>query len=254
MPDPRSVLVVDDDRDALAFDAEILRDLGLAPATAETPGAALRLLHSQPFDALLTDLKMQTAADGFVLAAAAKLVQPHIRTLLATAALDPLAALREIEGSVDAILYKPYAPADLTQALRLVGPRPLAHVDLSTLLREHRSELLEEWRRARASDPALADLSPQDRMDHMSELLEEVLAPAPPGRGGERHGKMRRRQAISLAAAAADLVELRKQTHDLVARNYAQLDPTEITPGLRRFDTALDAEILASIQAYDGGR
>jgi len=245
---PQSVLLVDDDREQLEMNAALLRRLGLAPSIAAGPAAALRRLAEENFDFVVTDLRMETPADGFIVADAAKLLHPGVRVILTTGTYDLPEALRHVEQAVDTVLLKPFSAQQLTAALDVSGMRPLPRMGLIDLIREQRDWLLDEWRRARESDPALAHLTPQQRNDHLSDILDEVLTLRKKDHSAEHHGETRRLQSVSLAGTLSDLIELRRLMHVLVDKHYARLDPPQLNSDLARLDAALDQEIIDSVR------
>lgn len=265
MADARLALVVDDDPATLELFAIILQQLGFAPTTAAGPVRALRLLLQQPFEALFTDLRMDGPADGLLLAAVAKLIRPSIATYLVTGYLDIADALREIEFAVEAVLLKPISPATLaevagqhsagTETGRHVLPSALARLHLADLVRAEREVLLATWREVRQTDPDLKHVTPEERLDHLGQILDEVVEwldyPGPPQQkteAGQLHGKTRRKQSVSARATLTDLTFLRKLVHSLVERHFARLDLVHLTRDLVRVNEALDAEIAASFR------
>lgn len=245
---PRSVLLVDDDREQLEMNASLLRQLGLAPSIASGPAAALRRLAEENFDLVVTDLRMETPADGFIVADAAKLLNPGVRVVLTTGTYDLPEAMRHVEQAVDAVLLKPFSAQHLTAALNVSDMPPLPRMGMIDLIREQRDWLLGEWRRARESDPALAHLTPQQRNNDLSNILDEVLTLRTKDHSAEHHGQTRREQAVSLAGTLSDLIELRRLMHVLVTKHYARLDPPQLNTDLSRLDAALDQEIIDSVR------
>jgi CheY-like chemotaxis protein len=78
---------------------------------------ALERLAAEPFDVLVSDLGMGAGMNGWQLVERARRSCPDLRIVLATgwgAALDPAEARAR---GVDAIVAKPYRPAELEHAL-----------------------------------------------------------------------------------------------------------------------------------------
>jgi signal transduction histidine kinase/DNA-binding response OmpR family regulator len=113
------VLLVEDDELIRASTAEILAEQNHQVQQAGDADAALRLLNSQRFDVLLTDVGLPKVS-GIDLARQAVQSAPHLRIMFATGhAISPAEV-----GIPDAlVLLKPYHPEDLSRVLGRVGAR-----------------------------------------------------------------------------------------------------------------------------------
>jgi two-component system, NtrC family, response regulator AtoC len=115
MDTPRTVLIVDDERDMLSNCTRILRRCGYECLTADTSETGLALVHSARPDVVLVDLRMP-GKSGIDIVKAVKARHPDIEVVLMT-------AYATIETAVDAIkqgafdyLPKPFT-ADQLQAV-----------------------------------------------------------------------------------------------------------------------------------------
>jgi CheY-like chemotaxis protein len=111
------VLVVDDEPMMTKAVVRMLRPSGHQVTVAGSGEEALETLAEQTFDVVVSDMGMGAGMNGWELADAVKYRWPNVRFLLATgwgAALEPAEA--RIRG-IEAVLSKPYHPADLLQAL-----------------------------------------------------------------------------------------------------------------------------------------
>ena len=111
---PKRVLIVDDEATLLFFLQQSLQETlaGCQVEIAASGDQAVQLLHFQPFDLLITDLKM-AGVDGFTVAKAARALYPAILVILMTAH-----GSRDIKEEannlrVDAYLAKPFPTAQL---------------------------------------------------------------------------------------------------------------------------------------------
>jgi two-component system response regulator AtoC len=108
--DPARVLVVDDKENILKLFARILGD-GYRLTTAADGARAISLLATQPFDVVVTDLRMP-GADGFEVLRAVKATAPETEVIMMTAYAtvgDAVEAMRQ--GAYD-YLQKPFDPDD----------------------------------------------------------------------------------------------------------------------------------------------
>jgi CheY-like chemotaxis protein len=111
------VLAVDDELMMTRAVARVLKPSGHLVSVAASGEEALEKLAEQQFDVVLSDMGMGPGMNGWELAEAVKQRWPNVRFLLATgwgAAIDPDEARSR---GVEAVLSKPYHPADLLQAL-----------------------------------------------------------------------------------------------------------------------------------------
>jgi DNA-binding NarL/FixJ family response regulator len=81
---------------------------------------ALRQVEALSPHVALVDLQLP-GMDGIALAAALRQIRPHLRTLLLTSMVDPLAVTRVHESGVEGYLEKDAHPSELAQALRTVA-------------------------------------------------------------------------------------------------------------------------------------
>ncbi|HLZ31922.1 MAG TPA: ATP-binding protein [Chloroflexota bacterium] len=114
---PLRVLTVDDEPMMTKAVVRMLKPSGHMVVVAASAEEAMEKLVEQTFDVVVSDMGMGAGMNGLQLADAVKHRWPDVRFLLATgwgAAIDP----REARANgVEAILAKPYHPADLLRAL-----------------------------------------------------------------------------------------------------------------------------------------
>lgn len=109
----RRVLLVEDDEDTRLTTTELLRLLGYESAGVASATQALDALAAQPWDVLMSDVKLPDIS-GVELAARARALYPELRVVLATGFA---AADFEQAAGVDEVLTKPYSPDQLQRAL-----------------------------------------------------------------------------------------------------------------------------------------
>ena len=82
----KRILIVDDEKKVAFFLQESLEDLGdnYEVISAETAEAALQQIESQPFDLIITDLRMP-GINGLELMKRVRDISPETRTILITA-------------------------------------------------------------------------------------------------------------------------------------------------------------------------
>ena len=116
-PQPRVVLVVDDEARILSALRRTLRREGYEILTAETPAEALRILEERAVDLILSDQKMP-GMSGLELLARAAERRPAAARLLITGWTEEVPQ-RELEAlGVRALLPKPWDDGELKRTLR----------------------------------------------------------------------------------------------------------------------------------------
>ena len=115
---PRSlrILIVEDERDVLDMLQEVLARAGHRVIAAPDGKAGLACFQRQPFDIVLTDLNMP-GISGFDLATGIKKINQSMPVLLLTGWAGELKEAELTANGIDCIIKKPFATADLLQAL-----------------------------------------------------------------------------------------------------------------------------------------
>jgi CheY-like chemotaxis protein len=111
------VLLVDDEERILTSLRRTLRREGYEIVTVQTPRAALELLESESFDAVLTDHKMPGMTGVELLAKVARL-HPEAGRLLITGWSRAFSDAEIRALGIDAVIPKPWEDAELKDALR----------------------------------------------------------------------------------------------------------------------------------------
>ena len=115
-PDPRRVLVVDDEPALRRVADRALTAAGFACETAEDGAAALDRLAAGGFDAVLTDLRMP-AVNGHALCVELLARPDPPAVLVLTAVVDPALRADLLARGVARILHKPASPRLLVGAV-----------------------------------------------------------------------------------------------------------------------------------------
>ena len=112
-----TLLLVDDETHILSALRRALQREGYRILSATAPDEALRLLGSEPVDAILSDHKMP-GMSGLELLAAAASRRPAAARLLITGWPDAIPAERLAALGVRALIPKPWDDGELKRALR----------------------------------------------------------------------------------------------------------------------------------------
>lgn len=112
------VLLVDDNQSVVAVMKAMLEHNGFEVVSATNVTDALNQIVSQSFDALVTDLHMPNAGDGFSVVTAMRHAQPQALTLVVSGFPNVEDAMAAIALQADDILIKPFDAGELTQRIR----------------------------------------------------------------------------------------------------------------------------------------
>jgi len=118
-PAAETVLVVDDEPDALTAAAELFRNIGYDVVTASDAAGAIDVLTNRPgIDIVFSDVTMPGGVSGIELAHRIHRLHPDIRIVLVSG--YPLTVLRRRHGDLGDFTFipKPYRLAEVARALR----------------------------------------------------------------------------------------------------------------------------------------
>ena len=131
----RRVLVVEDDEAVRMMLHEGLQRDGFEVVVASNVRDALRLIATETFDVLLSDLHMPLAGDGFTVVSAMRHTHPKALTLVLSGypALDE--AMAAIISQADEIIVKPFQIGSIKELIRrrLADPRTVKRVKVESV-------------------------------------------------------------------------------------------------------------------------
>lgn len=111
------VLVLDDDLAAAQGIARVLKMLRRPSVVATTAAEAFELLRTHTISAIVSDERMPLMRGSKLLEVLAKR-HPEVRRILMTGHIDRAAVTTAVnDAKVSAILFKPFSPKELEQAL-----------------------------------------------------------------------------------------------------------------------------------------
>src|ERR1700694_4553180 len=102
------VLLVDDDDAVREMMTATLEHKGFNVVAASNVTEALKLITTESFDVLITDLHMPNPSDGFAVITARRHIQPNAITLLLSGYPDVKSAMDAILLEADEIIVKPF--------------------------------------------------------------------------------------------------------------------------------------------------
>src|ERR1035437_1880397 len=143
------ILLVDDDELIRLMMAQVLLEQGFDVTTAASVPEALKLISSNVYDVLLSDLHMPGAGDGLTVISAMRHANPKAVTMLLSAFPEMDAASHAILLQADQILVKPMNVTALIEAIkeRLATGAPAARVveTVATILDRTTESTTKDW-------------------------------------------------------------------------------------------------------------
>ncbi|MGH9412597.1 MAG: response regulator [Terriglobales bacterium] len=256
----RRILVVEDDRDLLELTSAILGQEHHIICESETaPG--LRRIAAEPIDLLITDLSIESAGDGLLLAGAMRYLQPQAQTVMITGFPDFTRAVLAMQTSLDLVLLKPVGIDELRKLPGEVGSRAghrrheVGHTSIFSMLESKKTEILSAWLHMVEHDIDLAQvsLSSVDRLDHMEAIVTDLahaggLASAE--HAAHEHGHERQMQNYRAEWVAKEISFLRRAIFDAVLRELLHLDLSNLANQIFVVNNALDIDLLRSLRSF----
>jgi DNA-binding NtrC family response regulator len=149
-PISHKVLLVDDE-DAIREMMSATREHnGFDVVAATNVTEALKLITTEIFDVLITDLHMQNPSDGFAVITAMRHIQPKALTLLVSGYPDLKSAMDAILREADEIIVKPFETRKLADLVhdkfftrKPVVPAPKERV--AEIFKQCTSQIVEDW-------------------------------------------------------------------------------------------------------------
>jgi DNA-binding NtrC family response regulator len=112
------IMLIDDDEIIRLALSALLKERGFDVTNAASVSEALKLISSETYDVLLSDLHMPGAGDGLTVVSAMRYANPKAVTILLSAFPELDAATQAILLQADQILVKPMDITALVEAIR----------------------------------------------------------------------------------------------------------------------------------------
>lgn len=265
------VLLVDDDCDIRDIMSEVLKHKGFEVVAAVNVTEALRLIATQSFDVLITDLHMPNAGDGFTVITAMRHSQPDALTLLVSGYPDVQSAMAAILLEADEIIVKPFElgrVAELVHA-KMLNRKPAARLtkeSVRTILQRCTISIIGEWleRAKQSSELNHLQLSDQERTGHLSKLIADLIArlskPSTTAKDKDSdavvsgaaiaHGKLRYQQGYTPAMLVHESRILQVALFGTLQNNLNSLDFSLLLPDVMTIADEVDAQLTQTMNSY----
>jgi len=238
MKKSRILLAEDKGDDRLAYQ-EGLELHGFTVAPAASVSEALRLISTEQFDVLLSDLHMPDASDGFTVLNAMRHTQPDAVTLVLSNYPVLQAAMTAILLQADQVLVKPIGLGEITEIIQKKLSNPTAHIAtnkerVAAILERDLDATIQSWmdRVQHTDELTIISITCEERTRHLPLLLNDLVrrlrlppgAKAPISRAAREHGIRRRQQGYTVPMVVEESRILQVSIFNTLQNNLGSLD------------------------------
>ena len=263
---PTRILLVDDDDLILMTLKDVMEYEGFEVTVAVNVPGALKLISSNIYDVLLSDLHMPDAGDGLTVVSAMRHANPKAVTMLLTSFPEMDAASHAILLQTDQILVKPMNVTDLIVAIkeRLAIGAPATRIveSVATILERATESTIQDWFAHVQNDEAVMAVAMtfDQRTSHLPQVFvdlvhrlrsfksfgsKELVSPA-----AAQHGLDRRRQGYSAAMLVEESRILQVSVFHTLQRNLARIDFSILLTEVMTIADEIDSQLAQAMASY----
>jgi DNA-binding response OmpR family regulator len=268
-PVAHRVLLVDDDEAVRSMMSVTLERKGFDVVSAVNVPEALKLITTESFDVLITDLHMPNPSDGFAVVTAMRHSQPDALTLLVSGYPDVKSSMDAIFLEADEIIVKPFETGKLAEMVRekLLTRKPSARTHkerVAAILQRCTSHVVEGWlvRVKKNKELSHVSLTDQERTGYLPKLIEDLIVrlrePSVPGEESESlpsaaavaHGKMRKLQGYTPGMLVHDSRILQVTLFGMLQNNLSAVDFSLLLPDVMTIADEVDSQLTQAMDSY----
>jgi CheY-like chemotaxis protein len=267
LPAKTRVLIVDDD-DLIRTTLSLILEYGnFEVVTAASVNDALKLIGSQIFDVLLSDLHMPGAGDGLTVVSAMRHSNPAAVTIIFSGFPEMKQAAAAILLQADEVLVKPMAPMVLIQTIRErlkrgTSTRPSPAENVATILEQSAQSTIDDWLLRVELEPQIigVPLGPEERCAHLPQLFRDLVFrlrnPLPLGTralvspSAASHGLLRREQGYSAASMVEESRMLQVSIFQTLQNNLFRVDFSLLLVGVMAIADEVDSQLAQAMASY----
>ncbi len=263
---PTRILLVDDDEVVNTMLGEVLQEQGFNVTTAASVPAALKLISSEAYDVLLSDLHMPGTGDGLTVVSAMRHAHPKAVTMILSAFPEMDAASRTIMLQADQVLVKPMNVMALVKAIkeRLATGAPPARVleTVATILERTTKSTIKDWFAHIQKDEKVMSvpLTYEQRTGHLPQVLRDLVlrlrSSQPIGSkelvsaAAVEHGIDRQKQGYSSAMMVEESRMLQVSVFHTLQKNLAQIDFSILLTEVMAIADEIDSQLSQAMTSY----
>ncbi len=263
------VLLVDDDDAVRDMMIATLEHKGFGVVAATNVTEALKLITTESFDVLITDLHMPSPGDGFAVVTAMRHSQPNALTLLVSGYPDVQSAMAAILLQADEIIVKPFDVGRLAELVhnKILTRRPVAKLKkerVAAILHRCIAGVVSDWlaRAKESSELNHLSLSNDERTGHLPKLVGDLVVrlsrPSATTKDSDAafseaaiaHGELRYRQGYTPAMLVHESRILQVTLFGTLQSNLNLLDFSLLLPDVMTIADEVDAQLTQSMDSY----
>jgi len=256
---------VDDNDDVRAVFQEGLQAHGFEVVAAASVNEALRLIPTEVFDVLLSDLHMPDAGDGFTVVSAMRHAHPNAVILVLSKYPALQKAMAAIRLEADEVLVKPVGLTAVAEIIQKKLSDPSARM---TAKKERVAEILErdaeltinDWMSSVERNEELSgvSLNYQERTGHLPLLLGDVVrrlrlgpnAEFPDSTAAREHGNRRRKQGYTVAMAVEESRILQVSIFGTLQNNLRTVDFSSVLLDVMTIADEVDSQLKQAMLGF----
>jgi YesN/AraC family two-component response regulator len=269
------ILLVDDNDILLKSLALVLEHNGFEVVTASNVNDALKLIGTETFDVLLSDLQMPNAGDGLTVVSAMRHSNPKAVTLILSGYPEMKAAAAAILLQTDEVLTKPMSPETLVETIKsrlkleIHEARPIESV--ATILARETQATIDAWlaRVDQEGDILSIPMEHSERSAYLPQLFLDLVSrlqkPLPLGtralvsHSAAQHGIKRRDQGYTPAMMVEESRMLQVSIFQTLEHNLTSVNFNLLLGDVMAIADEVDSQLAQQMASYileskkDGG-
>jgi len=258
---------VDDHESVLVTLSAVLRHNGFDVVSAANVNDALRVIGSETFDVLLSDLHMPDPGDGLTVVSAMRNANRQAVTLIFSGYPEMKDAAAAILLQADEILVKPLNVNTLLDTIRdrlehngTSQPRVVENV--ADILENETQATIAEWLSRMELEPWIVNiqLNRQTRCAHLPPFFKELVFrlrnPLPLGTRARvsfvaaEHGRIRRNQGYSASMMVEESRMLQVSIFETLQRNLNKVDFSLLLVSVMEIADEVDSQLAQAMVSY----
>ena len=263
------VLLVDNDEAVRAMMTRALELKGYEVVAAANLPQALRLIVTESFDVLVTDLHVPNPTDGLAIVTAMRHSQPNAVTMLVSGFPDVQSAMAAVFLEANEVIVKPFEVWQLTELVeeRLINRQPTVRLNkerVGAVLQRCAASVVEGWLERAKQNASLNSLhlSDEERTGHLPKLVEDlavrlghssasaqdsdaIFSPA-----AVAHGELRYRQGYTPAMLVHESRILQVAIFGTLKNNLSSLDFSLLLPDVMAIADEVDSQLTQAMEGF----
>jgi CheY-like chemotaxis protein len=261
------ILLVDDDEVQNTIMRSLLEREDFDITVAGNVAEALKLISSERYDVLLSDLHMPGAADGLTVISATRHLNPNAIAILLTGFPEMDVAAQAILRQADEIMVKGTDFTELVESIKRRIASGTAHLrpkveSVAAILERAAPSCIEDWFLEVQLDSGLTivPLTPEERYGHLPQLFRDLVVrlrtdlplgtKGPLSKMASDHGVSRRRLGYTAAMMVEESRILQVCIFHTLEKNLAAIDFSTLLRQVMTIADEVDSQLRQAMECY----